>query len=151
ANQRDERAALHSITSSAMASNTRGRLSQQLFSRRPAPSHRGVSTRPQRDRLRRGPQPRDRIPVSGQSIGAAGAAGGRSDRSQRRRHRGGRRQQFGAGRQAVTSTIPILFTSGLDPVKAGLVSSSNRPGANVTGVSWFSAELGSKHLEVLNE
>src|SRR5215831_20058929 len=36
-------------------------------------------------------------------------------------------------------------------VKAGLVSSFNRPGANVTGVSWFSAELGSKHLEVLNE
>jgi len=51
----------------------------------------------------------------------------------------------------LTSTIPILFTSGLDPVKAGLVSSFNRPGANVTGVSWFSAELGSKHLEVLNE
>ena len=51
----------------------------------------------------------------------------------------------------LTSSIPILFTSGLDPVKAGLVASLNRPGANVTGVSWFSAELGSKHLEVLNE
>jgi putative ABC transport system substrate-binding protein len=51
----------------------------------------------------------------------------------------------------LTSTIPILFTSGLDPVKAGLVASINRPGANVTGVSWFAAELGSKHLEVLNE
>ena len=51
----------------------------------------------------------------------------------------------------LTSTIPILFTSGVDPVKAGLVASINRPGANVTGVSWFSDELGSKHLEVLNE
>jgi putative ABC transport system substrate-binding protein len=53
--------------------------------------------------------------------------------------------------KTLTSTIPILFTSGLDPVKAGLVASLNRPEANVTGVSWFSAELGNKHIEVLNE
>ena len=51
----------------------------------------------------------------------------------------------------LTSAIPILFTSGADPVKAGLVASINRPGANVTGVSWFSDELGGKHLVVLNE
>jgi putative ABC transport system substrate-binding protein len=51
----------------------------------------------------------------------------------------------------LTSTIPILFTSGVDPVKAGLVASINRPEANVTGVSWFSGDLGGKHLEVLNE
>src|SRR3954470_13284961 len=53
--------------------------------------------------------------------------------------------------KTLTSTIPILFTSGVDPVKAGLVASLNRPEANVTGVSWFSAELGQKHIEVLNE
>jgi putative tryptophan/tyrosine transport system substrate-binding protein len=53
--------------------------------------------------------------------------------------------------KTLTSTIPILFTSGLDPVKAGLVASLHRPEANVTGVSWFSAELGNKHIEVLNE
>src|SRR6516162_6239081 len=53
--------------------------------------------------------------------------------------------------KTLTSTIPILFTSGVDPVKAGLVASLNRPEANVTGVSWFSSELGSKHIEVLNE
>jgi putative ABC transport system substrate-binding protein len=53
--------------------------------------------------------------------------------------------------KTLTSTIPILFTSGLDPVKAGLVASLNRPEANVTGVSWFSVELGNKHIEVLNE
>ena len=49
--------------------------------------------------------------------------------------------------KTLTSTIPILFTSGVDPVKAGLVASLNRPEANVTGVSWFSAELGQKHIE----
>jgi putative ABC transport system substrate-binding protein len=53
--------------------------------------------------------------------------------------------------KTLTSTIPIVFTSGLDPVKAGLVSSLNRPEANVTGVSWFSAEIGQKHIEVLHE
>ena len=53
--------------------------------------------------------------------------------------------------KSLTSTIPIVFTSGLDPVKAGLVTSLNRPEANVTGVSWFSAEIGQKHIELLNE
>ena len=53
--------------------------------------------------------------------------------------------------KTLTSTIPILFTSGADPVKAGLVASLNRPEANVTGVSWFSAELGQKHIELLHE
>ena len=53
--------------------------------------------------------------------------------------------------KTITSTIPILFTSGADPVKAGLVASLNRPEANVTGVSWFSAELGQKHIELLHE
>jgi putative ABC transport system substrate-binding protein len=48
--------------------------------------------------------------------------------------------------KTLTSTIPILFTSGVDPVKAGLVASLNRPEANVTGVSWFSAELGRSTL-----
>ena len=53
--------------------------------------------------------------------------------------------------KSLTSTIPIVFTSGLDPVEAELVTSLNRPEANVTGVSWFSAELGQKHVELLRE
>jgi putative tryptophan/tyrosine transport system substrate-binding protein len=51
----------------------------------------------------------------------------------------------------LTTDIPILFTSGFDPVAAGLVASINRPGSNVTGVNWFSSELGNKHIELLNE
>jgi putative ABC transport system substrate-binding protein len=50
-----------------------------------------------------------------------------------------------------TDTIPILFTSGLNPVENGIVASFNRPGGNVTGLSLLNAELLSKRLELLRQ
>jgi len=50
-----------------------------------------------------------------------------------------------------TTTLPILFVTGSDPVKDGLVASLNRPGGNVTGVSFVSGALGSKRLEILRQ
>ena len=53
--------------------------------------------------------------------------------------------------KTATKTVPIVFLSGADPLKSGLVTSINRPGANITGVSWFSSDLGPKRLGLIHE
>jgi putative ABC transport system substrate-binding protein len=53
--------------------------------------------------------------------------------------------------KSAKTAIPIVFSTGFDPVQAGLVADMGRPGGNLTGVTFFAAELGPKRLELLRE
>ena len=53
--------------------------------------------------------------------------------------------------KAATTTIPIVFSIGGDPIRVGLVSNLNRPGGNITGVNFFQSDIGAKRLGLMHE
>ena len=53
--------------------------------------------------------------------------------------------------KAATTTIPIVFVTGSDPIEQGLVKSLNRPEGNITGITTLAVELGQKRMELMRE
>ena len=103
----------------------------------------------ERRRLRRRPQRRDRIPLGGRQRERLPALAAELVRSPVAVIVSNGAAAPAA--KAATTTIPIVFVTGSDPVRDGLVTSFNRPGGNLTGISFMSGESAGKRLELLRQ
>src|SRR5262249_15906064 len=130
------------------------RLSKQRLARPVRAAGGCIPPGPARRRLCRRPERHDRVSLGGRSICAAAGPGSRAGAPPGGPDRGGRgdsgRVSARAAKEA-TTTIPILFIVGPNPIGDGLVTSVSRPGGNATGVALYTSELLPKRLELLEK